>query len=108
MVSNYCQIKWRERRIEMATVNLEVTLPEGVRPSVEANDLLIRRFLKACSRENLQKEIYEKCPESRRYVKPSDEERLRRIKYRKNAQESERKIQQHMDYLENNKKRINK
>jgi hypothetical protein len=86
--------------------NLEVKLPENMKPSVEANELLIRKFLKACSKEAMMKEINEKNYHCKRYVKPSTVERERRLKYRKNMRENEAKLKQHLDYLENNKKRV--
>lgn len=88
--------------------NLEVKLPEGVRPSVEANDLIIRKFLKACSKENILKEMFDKSMMCKRYEKPSDIERARKLKYEKNMRENEAKLKQQLDYLENNKKRTNR
>lgn len=90
----------------MSATNIEVKLPEGVRPSVEANDLIIRKFLKACNKEGIMKEINEKNDGCRRFVKRSTAERLRKIKYRKTMRENEAKLKQHLDYLEHNKKRV--
>jgi hypothetical protein len=34
--------------------HITVALPDGVRPSLDMNEVLIRKFLKACKKENLQ------------------------------------------------------
>jgi ribosomal protein S21 len=86
--------------------NLEVTLPANLRPAVENNELLIRKFLKACSKENMLKEISEKNYHCKRYEKPSVQRRARKLKYRKNMREREAKLKQALDFLENNKKRV--
>jgi len=86
--------------------NLEVRLPANLRPAVENNELLIRKFLKACSKENMMKEINEKNYHCKRYEKPSVHRRARILKYRKTMREREAKLKQMLDYLENNKKRV--
>ena len=67
-------------------VLLEVKLPPNTKPSAEATDLLIKRFLKECSKESLVQYLYDECAYTRRFTKPSVKERLKRSKYRRNAQ----------------------
>jgi lysyl-tRNA synthetase class II len=64
---------------------LEVRLPENVRPSAESTEMLIKKFLKECSKESLVQYLYEECAYTRRFVKPSVKERLKRNKYKRNA-----------------------
>lgn len=69
-------------------VLLEVKLPPNTKPSAEATDLLIKRFLKECSKESLVQYLYDECAYTRRFTKPSVKERLKRSKYKRNAQKS--------------------
>jgi hypothetical protein len=66
-------------------VLLEVRLPQGVSPSQESTDILIKKFLKECSKESLVQYLYEECSYTRRFVKKSVKERLKRSKYKRNA-----------------------
>lgn len=64
---------------------LEVKLPPGVNPSSESTEMLIKKFLKECSKESLVQYLYENCAYTKRFVKKSVKERLKRNKYKKNA-----------------------
>jgi len=64
---------------------LEVRLPDGVRPSSESTEMLIKKFLKECSKESLVQYLYENCSYTRRFEKKSVTERLKRNGYKKNA-----------------------
>ena len=66
-------------------VNLETKLPKGMQPSLENNELLINRFLKACSKESLTQYLYDYSAYNRRFDKPSVLERQRQLKYKRNA-----------------------
>ena len=66
-------------------VNLETKLPKGLQPSLENNELLINRFLKACSKESLVQYLYDNCAYTKRFDKASVLERQRQIKYKRNA-----------------------
>lgn len=71
---------------------LEVKLPPGVHPSNESTEMLIKKFLKECSKESLVQFLYEKCSYTRRYEKRSVTERLKRSKYRRNAQKYNQEV----------------
>lgn len=64
---------------------LQVKLPDGVAPSAESTEMLIKKFLKECSKESLVQYLYEKSASTRRFVKRSVTERLKRSKYKRNA-----------------------
>lgn len=66
-------------------VNLETRLPKGLQPSLENNELLINRFLKACSKESLTQYLYDNCSYTKRFDKPSVLERQRQLNYKRNA-----------------------
>lgn len=66
-------------------IHLEAKLPKGVLPSLESNEILINKFLKACSKESLMQFLYEKSPYTKRFEKPSVSERKLRMKYKRNA-----------------------
>lgn len=66
-------------------VNLETRLPKGLQPSLENNELLINRFLKACSKESLTQYLYDYCSYTKRFDKPSVLERQRQLNYKRNA-----------------------
>jgi len=69
-------------------VYLEVKPQKGQQPSLELNESLINKFLKACSKESLLQELYEKSAYTRRFDKPSVLERQRQLRYRRNAQKA--------------------
>lgn len=53
-------------------------LPEGVRPSFEMNEVLIRKFLKSCKKEDLQKNVFDKSAGVRRYESKHRADKIRR------------------------------
>jgi len=53
-------------------------LPEGVRPSLEMNEVLIRKFLKSCKKEDLQKNVFDKSADVRRYESKHRADKIRR------------------------------
>jgi hypothetical protein len=69
-------------------VNLETKLPKGLHPSLENNELIINRFLKACSKESLVQYLYDFSAYTKRFDKPSVLERQRKLKYKRNAQKA--------------------
>lgn len=69
-------------------VNLETRLPKGLQPSLENNELLINRFLKACSKESLVQYLYDNSAYTKRFDKPSVLERQRQLQYKRNARKA--------------------
>lgn len=69
-------------------VRLETKLPKGQQPSLENNEGLINRFLKACSKESLMQYLYEYSVYTRRFDKPSVLERRRKLEYKRNARKA--------------------
>lgn len=69
-------------------VNLETRLPKGLQPSLENNELLINRFLKACSKESLVQYLYDNSAYTKRFDKPSVLERQRNLQYKRNARKA--------------------
>lgn len=66
-------------------------LPPDVRPSLEANELLIKKFLKSCKKENIQ-DVFEKSAGVRRFETPRQKERReRRIAKEKALREARQK-----------------
>jgi hypothetical protein len=53
-------------------------LPEGVRPSHEMNEVLIRKFLKSCKKEDLEKNVFDKSAGVRRYESKHRADKIRR------------------------------
>jgi hypothetical protein len=74
-------------------VNLETRLPKGLQPSLENNELIINRFLKACSKESLTQYLYDYCSYTKRFDKPSVLERQRKQQYKRNAQKANLELQ---------------
>lgn len=89
---------------------LEVKLPPGVHPSSESTEMLIKKFLKECSKESLVQFLYENCSYTRRYEKKSVTERLKRSKYRRNAQKHNQEINSdnREEVKTKSKKKVNK
>lgn len=50
-------------------------LPPGVKPSLEMNEVLIKKFLKSCKKEDLQKKVFDKSADVRRFETPRQKER---------------------------------
>ena len=69
-------------------INLETKLPKGLQPSLENNELIINRFLKACSKESLVQYLYDYSSYTKRFDKESVLERQRKMKYKRNAQKA--------------------
>ena len=65
--------------------HITVALPEGTRPSAEMTELLIRKFLKACKKEDLQRNVLDKSVEVRRFERPANKERLRKREAKERA-----------------------
>ena len=59
-------------------------LPPDVRPSLEANELLIKKFLKSCKKENIQ-DVFENSAGVRRFQTKSQRERDERSRAREKA-----------------------
>lgn len=59
-------------------------LPPDVRPSLEANELLIKKFLKSCKKENIQ-DVFENSAGVRRFQTKSQRERDERRRSREKA-----------------------
>jgi hypothetical protein len=53
-------------------------LPPGVQPSLEMNEVLIKKFLKSCKKEDLQKKVFDKSAGVRRFETPRQKERRER------------------------------
>lgn len=65
--------------------HITVALPEGVAPSHEMSDVLIRKFLKACKKENIAENVFEKSCMVKRFERPSEIERQRKMKAKRRA-----------------------
>lgn len=89
-------------------VHLEVKLPKGLHPSLENNELLINKFLKACSKESLTQYLYDNCSYTKRFDKPSVLERQRQLKYKHNAQKANNDMQADFVNKTNKKKKLAK
>ena len=72
-------------------------LPPDVKPSLEMNEILIKKFLKSCKKEDLQKKVFDKSAGVRRFETPRQKERRERKVSRERAlreyRESERMSQ---------------
>jgi hypothetical protein len=86
-----------------------VTLPTGMQPSHEGNDLLIRKFLKECNKTNIAKTVFDKSHLCKRFEKPSTTERLRKMRYKKNAKKANLEMTEEMqEMLRKKRKRTQK
>ena len=65
--------------------HITVALPEGVAPSHEMSDVLIRKFLKACKKENIAENVFEKSSMVKRFERPAEVERQRKMKAKRRA-----------------------
>jgi len=69
-------------------------LPPDMKPSLENNELLIKKFLKSCKKEDLQNTVFERSAGVRRFQTKSQREREERKRSREKAireyKESER------------------
>lgn len=67
-------------------------LPPDVKPSFDMNDVLIKKFLKSCKKEDLQNKVFEKSAGVRRFETPRQKERReRRIAKEKALREAKAK-----------------
>lgn len=73
-------------------VNLEVKLPDHIRPTEETTDQLIKKFLKLCSKESLVQYLYDNCAWNRRFTKKCVKEREKRQRYKRNAQKYNKEL----------------
>jgi hypothetical protein len=80
--------------------HVTVALPPGVRPSDEMSEVLIRKFLKACKKEDLQKNVLDKSAMVRRFDRPANVERLRK---RAAKERAIREYEKHNDPKANDK-----
>lgn len=53
-------------------------LPPDVKPSLENNELLIKKFLKSCKKEELQRTVFDRSAGVRRFETKSQRERHER------------------------------
>ena len=60
-------------------------LPPDVKPSLETNELLIKKFLKSCKKEDLQKKVFDKSAGVRRFETPRQKERQERRRNKERA-----------------------
>lgn len=65
--------------------HITVALPEGTAPSLEMNEVLIRKFLKACKKENIQENVFEKSHLVKRFERPAEIERQRKMNAKRRA-----------------------
>jgi hypothetical protein len=67
-------------------------LPPDVKPSLEMNEVLIKKFLKSCKKEDLQKNVFDNSAGVRRFETPRQKERReRRIAKEKALREAKQK-----------------
>ncbi len=89
-------------------VHLEVKLPGHVIPTAETTDILIKKFLKACSKESIVQYMYENCAYTRRFTKKCVLERQKRSKYRRNAQKHNKELISMPEEKTKKKKKLNR
>jgi len=65
--------------------HITVALPHDVRPSLDMNEVLIRKFLKACKKENIQANVFDKSSMVRRFETPRRLEKIKRKKDKERA-----------------------
>lgn len=65
--------------------HITVALPEGTAPSYEMNEVLIKRFLKACKKENIQENVFDKSHLVKRFERPAEIERQRKMEAKRRA-----------------------
>ncbi len=95
------------KKIKMSrAANLEVRLPPNVRPTEEATDALIKKFLKECSKESLVQFLYEKSAMTRRFEKKCVRERNKRMKYKRNAKKHNEDLNKEFDKASKKQKNV--
>ena len=65
--------------------HIVVSLPEGVSPSQDMNDFLIKKFLKLCKKENIQETVFKKSLMVKRFEKKSYVDRCERARNKRRA-----------------------
>ena len=85
---NNAVLQQKEYTMSKRPVYLETRLPKGQQPSLENNEALINKFLKACSKESLLQYLYEYSAYTKRFDKPSVLERQRQLQYKRNARKA--------------------
>ncbi len=65
--------------------HIVVALPEGVSPSYDMTEVLIKRFLKLCKKENIQENVFEKSHLVKRFERPAEIERQRKMEAKRRA-----------------------
>ncbi len=71
---------WAERSNIMSVkspTHASAALPPGAKPSLDMNELLIRKFLKSCKKEEIDK-VFEKSAEVREFETPGRKDKIRR------------------------------
>jgi hypothetical protein len=71
--------------------HITVGLPDGVRPSLDMNEVLIRKFLKACKKENIQA-IFDKSSDVRHFESAHRKDRIKRKIDKERAVREDKKI----------------
>ncbi len=82
---------------------LSVELPQGVRPSAESTEMLIKRFLKECSKDSLVHYLFENSAMSRRFTKKSIKDRHKRLSKLRNSKKYQQEVDK--DFIDDKKKK---
>jgi hypothetical protein len=85
---------------------LSVALPPGVRPSAESTEMLIKKFLKECSKDSLVHYLFENSAMSRRFTKKSIKMRQKRLSRLRNSKRYQQEVDK--DFLDDKKKKKKK
>jgi hypothetical protein len=85
---------------------LSVSLPPGVKPSAESTEMLIKKFLKECSKESLVHYLFENSAMSRTFVKKSIKDRQKRMNRLRNSKKYQQEVDR--DFTEEKKKKKKK
>lgn len=85
---------------------LSVELPPGVRPSAESTEMLIKKFLKECSKDSLVHYLFENSAMSRRFTKKSIKERQKRLNRLRNSKKHQQEVDK--DFIDDKKKKKKK
>lgn len=82
---------------------LSVELPKNMKPSFEANEYLIKKFLKECSKDSLLYYLSENSAMSRRFTKKSVKMRQKKLNRLRNAKKHQQEVDR--DFLDDKKKK---
>jgi hypothetical protein len=72
--------------------NLEVKLPPHVKPTDEASEALIKKFLKECSKESLVQYLFDNSAWTRRFTKKSIKTRAKKLLRTRNSKKYNEEI----------------